>query len=45
MEKTLPKAMFFSLVFLIEFREGLGGVLGEVCAPFGVPQVTFGVIF
>ena len=45
MEKTLPKAMVFSLVFFNGFWGGLGPILGGVWGPFGVPCVTFGDVF
>ena len=45
MEKTLPKAMVFSLVFFNGFWGGLGPILGGVWGPFGVPWVTFGDVF
>ena len=44
-EKTLPKAMVFSLVFLNGFWAGLGPILGRVGGPYGVPWVTFGDVF
>ena len=45
MEKTLPKAMVFSLVFFNGFWGGLGPILGRVWGPYGVPWVTFGDVF
>ena len=45
MEKTVPKAMVFSLVFFNGFGGGLGPILGGVRGPCGVPWVTFGDVF
>ena len=45
MEKTLPKAIVFSLVFLNGFWARLGPILGGVWGSFGVPWVTFGDVF